>query len=655
MLVRKQYYIVPSPLQQILLRLSDAPPGRLAVLRDLVDYFRDAYQQNGNIDGAFLELEQALAIEPNYREGLLKWAKYILGEYDYFAFFTQYSLLDQSSFLNGLWARVKHRLIPQVPPQQDIQYLLHSVFQLREDKHWLAQLPSDGLGRLFGPDQVKLDTRRLKEQLDLSIQSLGGKIGSFGLDHRVRRLFRRLDLDVRPFARLQEIVSASLRAEEAEGTFRLLKAIRANIISLRLRKNEIGTSLKLTYESKKTLDSLAILEDLLHLRIAPNEKEHWVRVFQQGTEGEIHRMGLGRFVNGHLDLLALEVVEHTARSGETYIANNRAEYYGMLRGSMLGGLLIALFAAVKIWLYDLPVEKFPRALFFSVNYAACFVLVKVLGGTIATKQPAMVASTITKNIDQNNDLLLCGVGEVVDLVKKASRSQFISFVGNLVVAFPLAMLIAWSFSALWGIEFISMDKGEKLLADIWPFAGGAMGFAAIAGVFLALSGLISGYVDNKVIASELELRLDRHPLLQRIMPTQTRKKFAGYLCKKMGALSGNVSLGFFLGMAGYLGYLTNLPIDIRHIAFSSANFGFAFATITIPLPTLALGALSILLIGAVNFSVSFGITLYIALRSRGITFSKTFSLLRRLFLEVSFRPWGFVAFPREFRRSKPSA
>jgi site-specific recombinase len=98
-------------------------------------------------------------------------------------------------------------------------------------------------------------------------------------------------------------------------------------------------------------------------------------------------------------------------------------------------------------------------------------------------------------------------------------------------------------------------------------------------------------------------------------------------------------------MASFLGYLTNLPIDIRHIAFSSANFGFAFQTLNIPPPTLALGALAILLIGAINFIVSFGITLYITLRSRGITTGKTFNLLGRLCLEISFRPWTFLLFP----------
>ncbi|MEM6773007.1 MAG: hypothetical protein AAF597_20680, partial [Bacteroidota bacterium] len=244
--------------------------------------------------------------------------------------------------------------------------------------------------------------------------------------------------------------------------------------------------------------------------------------------------------------------------------------------------------------------------------------------------------------DKDNDLKLGGLQEIVTLIKRASSSQLISFAGNLVVAFPLAISIAWGYGELMGTELLSIDKAEKLLKSIWPWIGGAVPFAAIAGVFLALSGLISGYVDNKVLASNLAHRLEGHPLLKRILPAQPRAKVANYLCKYLGALTGNVSLGFFLGMAGYLGYLTGLPIDIRHIAFSSANLGFAWQHLQFGATTLLLGGLSVLLIGAVNFAVSFGITLYLTLKSRSISFRDTFRLLGQLGRAVVTKPWAFL-------------
>lgn len=583
-----------------------------------------------------------LAKEPSRREHLQSYLQAALPNYSFFSFLTQYSLLDQSSFMGGIWARIKHKIIPQLPSSKDIQDLVKTILDPEKDQPWLQQLPADALQQLIGNDPEALNIKHLRKDLLLSIQALSAKISSFGLDHRVRRLFLRLELDSRTFAELHDALGGDLTPEKVKRAQSMLDAIRASIISLRLRKSEIGTTLKLTYESKRTLDKLDILRDLLSLQANWDDTNTWQRVLSKAWSSESERMGLRRFINGHLDLVSLEIVEHTAKSGEKYIAENPSEYYSIFRASMLGGLLIAFFAAGKILLYDLKAAELPEAVLFSLNYATCFVMVKTMGGIIATKQPAMTASTIIKAIDQNNDLKLSGLGDIVQLIKRASRSQFISFAGNLAVAFPLAITIAWAYGAWTGDAFISIAKGEKLLNSIWPFLGGALPYAAIAGVFLALSGLISGYFDNKVVASHLEPRLVQQPLLKRLFALPTRKKISAYICKNLGALSGNISLGFFLGMAGYLGFITGLPIDIRHIAFSSANFGFAFFTIPIAPATILLGALSILLIGAVNFSVSFGITLYLTLKSRGITFENTFKLLWKLAWSVVLRPWEFV-------------
>lgn len=635
-------YLHMSALNRILERLDNTSADELKELSALASYFREQFQQHGEVNTTFGLLVEKLRAMPTHREGLLKQVQHLINDYSFFSLFTQYSHLDQSGFIGGVWMRLKHKILPQLPPPSDIRNLMREVFRADSDVRWLQQLPLNALTQLFGEELEALNTKPLERELQLAIQALGTKIGAFGLDHRIRSLFLRLELDTRPFANLQTALSGELTPEKISRAQTTLDAIRANITSLRLRKGDIGTTLKLTYESKKTLEKLAILKDLLALRATWGDQDQWLRVIANSWRSENSRMKLFPFINGHLDLVALEIVEHNAKSGEKYIADDKSEYYGMFRASMLGGLMIGFFAAGKILLYDLKLAELPEALLFSVNYAACFVLVKLMGGIIATKQPAMTASTIIKAVDKNNDLQICGLADIVNLIKRASRSQFISFAGNLAVAFPLAMLISWLVGQITGTPFIDLEKGEKLLKDIWPVAGGALGYAAIAGVFLALSGLISGYFDNKVIASNLETRLVRQPLLKRLLPLNFRQRAAAYLCHYLGALSGNISLGFFLGMAGYLGYLTGLPIDIRHIAFSSANFGFALQTIPVDAVTILLGALSILLIGAVNFAVSFGITLYLTLKSRSISFSETFRLLGRLGKALVLRPWEFV-------------
>jgi len=142
-------------------------------------------------------------------------------------------------------------------------------------------------------------------------------------------------------------------------------------------------------------------------------------------------------------------------------------------------------------------------------------------------------------------------------------------------------------------------------------SGSLVFFAAIAGFFLALSGLISGYVDNKVVASKFAHRIRSNQMFLK------SKRLATYVEKKAGALVGNIFLGFFLGSTFLLSGLLPFQMDIRHIAFSSANVGYAIMDYDFDSNTILIALAGALLIGLVNFIVSFSITLYLALKSRG--------------------------------------
>lgn len=639
-------------LTSLLAALRDTPPGELGPFRAFLDFFQQAHVEGKDISTLFRDFTTAVKTEEALRLNLQALLQHLLDQYHFFSFFTQHSHLDQRSFIGGVWARLKHKVVPQIAPETDIQYFFRQIFTTGRELNWMQEVPAATLEALFGASGLVLSPEALQRELSLAIQSLGAKVSAFGLDYRLRALFLRLELSIQPFVQLQAILAGALTEADLPQALTVLKAVRANVNSLRLRKAKIGTTLELTYRGQQTLDKLQLLEGLLQLKMHDTDAGHWLRVLRNSLAHEFARRRLGKFINSHFDLLALEIVEHTASSGEKYIADNPAEYLSMFRASMLGGLLIAFFAAGKILLYDLHLAKLPEGLVYGLNYATCFVLVKILGGIIATKQPAMTASTIVKAIDKENDLQLGKLEDIVQLIKRASSSQLLSFAGNLVIAFPLAIGLAWGYGAVTDTALVTVEKGEKLLKDLWPVAGGALLYAAIAGVFLALSGLISGYVDNKVLASNLPQRLREHPLLRRIFPHDFRANATNYLCRYLGALSGNISLGFFLGMAGYLGYLTGLPIDIRHIAFSSANLGFAWHALGFGAITLLLGGVSVLLIGLLNFSVSFGITLYLTLKSRSISFAEIFRLLGRLGREAVLRPWTFL-WPAKGRADTP--
>ena len=103
-----------------------------------------------------------------------------------------------------------------------------------------------------------------------------------------------------------------------------------------------------------------------------------------------------------------------------------------------------------------------------------------------------------------------------------------------------------------------------------------------------------------------------------------------------------------LGYTPMVSQLLGLPLDIRHVAFASANFaygveGLAFA---VSPRVLAVSFAGVLLIGLVNLVVSFSLALKVALRSRGITREQTEGLWPRVMRRFFERPRDFVLPPR---------
>jgi site-specific recombinase len=99
-----------------------------------------------------------------------------------------------------------------------------------------------------------------------------------------------------------------------------------------------------------------------------------------------------------------------------------------------------------------------------------------------------------------------------------------------------------------------------------------------------------------------------------------RYKIIHYLENNLGSLVGNISLGFFLGMAGFLGKTFGIPFDIRHITISAANTAIGFFGLNHQVSTKEIWytIAGVAGIGFLNFAVSFGLAFVVAVKSRGI-------------------------------------
>jgi site-specific recombinase len=115
--------------------------------------------------------------------------------------------------------------------------------------------------------------------------------------------------------------------------------------------------------------------------------------------------------------------------------------------------------------------------------------------------------------------------------------------------------------------------------------------------------------------------------------------------KHAGSLVGNISLGFFLGMAGFIGEIFGIRFDVRHITISSGNTALAVYGLGLRnidpwyLATVVCGVLGI---GFFNFLVSFSLAFIVAVRSRGIRLKEYPEFLNILWRYFRSNPLDFI-------------
>jgi site-specific recombinase len=276
---------------------------------------------------------------------------------------------------------------------------------------------------------------------------------------------------------------------------------------------------------------------------------------------------------------------------------------------------------IKNLLIKIPMAIFWHGFAYSINYSLGFILIEETHTTLATKQPAFTASAVASSLDTRKNAHQPNLYNLAITVAKVSRSQIASFAGNLIIVFPGVWFLAWGYEKVIGHKLVSGAPALKMLMDQHPWQSLSLLYACNTGVFLFLSGIIAGYVQNKIKYGHIAQRLQTHPILRLSMPAERLRRLSVYVENHAGTLIGNICLGFFLGMAGFFGEIFGIRFDIRHITISAGNmsmavYGLGFRNLN-PwyLATVFGGVLGI---GFFNFLVSFSLAFIVAVRSRGV-------------------------------------
>jgi site-specific recombinase len=99
--------------------------------------------------------------------------------------------------------------------------------------------------------------------------------------------------------------------------------------------------------------------------------------------------------------------------------------------------------------------------------------------------------------------------------------------------------------------------------------------------------------------------------------------------RNVSGVGGNVTLGVLLAMTPIMGKFFGLPLDVRHVTLSTGALALSVSSLGAAAPTDAIvaAAIGIVIIGALNFGVSFVLSLAVALRARQVERSDRWRLL----------------------------
>ncbi|MEH6437543.1 site-specific recombinase [Massilia sp. DD77] len=683
-----------------ILERIDPDSGDIGLLVQLVERLRPRsrwlWQQPDDPVQNVRTLTQLLKGNPAQAWALRRYVTTLLERRRHTSLYSDIGILSNDGFVTELKRRVTYRFLP---PALDDLYLsdaLDQVLYREDDYEWIREVPTADWLELFDvvadappPHDAAPDRARELTLMGLldAIRTLSCRICALGLEPRLVHSYSQIEDFDSPFLMQNIEVNRYLdeygryldgqigQPEDARHLLVMLDQCEEVVLKIRRGALSSGTSVALTYLLVALQQSLDRLHKLLYLvdlsgelpsastidldalatnaarpaePVVSDRRLAAVDLAQELIEAHNTKYRIRGLLRDNIDLLARNVTENASRTGEHYIAENRRELRQMLNAAAGAGFIIATMAMIKILLGGLHSPPLVQAFLFSMNYSLGFVLVHILHLTIATKQPAMTAQRIAASLHRAENGRGVDVERLAELVNKVFRTQVVAVIGNVIVVFPMALAIAEAWVYMTGHHLVDPAKARFMLHEVDPIHSPAVFYAAIAGVWLFVAGLISGYYDNKALYTRMGQRVRQLRGLRRLLGAERQARFAQYVEDNLGGLMGNFFFGILLGTTGTVGYLLGLPLDIRHITFSTANVGIALVGLGYELTPAQLGnaALGIFLIGTANLLVSFGLALSVALRARKIRFKRGILLLQALGRRFAYSPVEFFIGPK---------
>ncbi|OXI33850.1 hypothetical protein CFB89_03150 [Burkholderia sp. AU16741] len=635
--------------------VQDAPAGRDADTR--------AYPAHARLRYLFHVLDR----NPAWKAHAARILRGILRECDGISLLCDAGMPVHSGFFGALFERIDSSLIPPAPNRRELSALFTLMFPTPEDAKWIDALPDDLLARVAElisfdvSDEERHEPGSFSRDLLAALHNLTCQISSTGLSQTVRsrlsdddarKPLERQPLESQPFYRLTRamlaVETAHAAVEDGGDPSKLLHEVnylRVLLDECRIAVDDVfahlyrnGVSVDIVFQVERMRMRILRAEMLLNAWMARDDLRGMAHLTAELVDANQSSQSVAHLVRSNFSLFARKLVETNADTGEHYISRGRAEYLKMLRMAAGGGLVTVVTVCVKFAITGAHLQSMLEGLLAGVNYAASFMLMHFLHFTLATKQPAMTAPTLARELDDtgHDEGVKAFVGSVIALI----RTQAAAISGNVLVVLPVCLLVQLFASNVLHANLISPEKAHATLHS-FSLLGPTPFYAALTGVLLWASSLLAGWADNWFVLHRVGDALTYNRRLRLTLGAAGAAKLAHFCRSNVAGVVANVGLGLMLGLVPAIVTVFMFPFEVRHVTLSAGSIGVALGVLgkgALGTPELWWAGAGVLSMAILNVLVSFALAFTMAVRSRSLRPTKVRALVAAIVRTVLSNP-----------------
>ena len=528
---------------------------------------------------------------------------------------------ENSGFFSEFHERLSQKFLPATSMEEDLATIFQQSFQSQVDADWILRSAEKVIApflKLINAHGISADG--IKGDLKDAMIIVTSQIASIGTHREIRRRLEITNLGQSNFIKLGTLILSG--ETQPDTILNTIDNCRKHIQHIRNGLEATGVSVHLIYQIEKLSALLDRLEMLIFLQ-TPESMTNRYQLYAEFASGlikvDIKRHGIREFLNSHLHLITRKVVERAGEKGDFYIATNAEERTHLFNAGAWAGVLTSFAALFKSVIGYGEFPPLITSFFYFLNYSLIFLLMQKWHLALSSKLPAYTAAALSKQLEvfkQTRRIL-----PIVQEVRTIFNSQMIAATGNVIWVVAVCLIIDWLWFFSTGHHLMNHHEAIYTIKSHDLLSSATVWYAFLTGIFLWISSLVAGWVENWLVFNKFPNFIRNNYLLNAIFDKKTLDEWAENSPSILGPAAGNLMISALLAFPIVFGKITGLPIDIRHVTLSTGSITFAFNSLRWSLeywPMMISMLLSIIVMASLNFGVSFYCSLKLAASSQNI-------------------------------------